>query len=37
VTIDQDKLGKLDSRFVTGLGATIGSCPGSGYEMLAAI
>jgi hypothetical protein len=37
VTIDQDKLGKLGGRFATGLGATIGSRPGSGYEMLAAI
>jgi hypothetical protein len=37
VTTGQDKLGKLDGRFITGLGATIGSRPGSGYEMLAAI
>jgi hypothetical protein len=37
VTIDQDELGELGARFVTDLGATIASRPGSGYEMLAAI
>jgi hypothetical protein len=37
VTIGQDKLGKLGGTCATGLGATIGSRPGSGYKMLAAI